>query len=84
MHYAHYQCGRARVTECSYHSSDLTSSDRISTDLISSELSALLLVATKANWVANWFAVAATNHSALGSDETRSVETRSNGVSLDE
>ena len=77
-----------RVMECSYHSSDLTSPDRISTDLISSELSALLLVAATANWVAsqrtNQFSVAATNQSALSSDETRSVETRSNGVSLDE
>ena len=59
----------------------LISTDLISSDLISSDPSALWVVAVAENLVARCeatqFAVAVTNHSAHGSDETRSVETRS-------
>jgi len=59
-----------------------SSSDVISADRVLSQLSALRrLVAATANWVARrettQFAVAATNHGALGSEEMRSVETKS-------
>jgi len=61
-------------------STHLTSSDLVSTDLVSSEVSVLWLVAATAIRVSSrrttQFAVAATNHSVLSSDDMRSAEIR--------
>jgi len=75
--------------DCSYHSSYLTSPDLISTDVISSEQSASWLVAATENWVVRcvatqFAAVAATNRSALSSDEMRSVDMKSDEVRWDD
>jgi len=59
------------VKKCSYYQSHLTSPDLISAYIILSELN--LCEATQ-------FAVAAINHSALSSDEMRSVVMRSDEV----